>query len=426
MSPATPDDPLTRRRYYSGPGLSVFGAEEEAEVLAALRSRNLWRYRFGQAPDPDGVAPRQEISRVLAFEREFSDFLGGGTSLGTNSCTSALFAGLLALGIGPGDEVLVPGYCFIASIASIVYCGGTPVLVEVDDTLSMNPEDARKKITPRTRAILCVHMLGSPCDMRALSGLAAEHGLHLVEDVAQSCGGSFDGRPLGTFGRFGAFSLNIFKVITAGDGGVFHSRDRELFETVFAVHDHGALPYREGCVDGALWLGMNLRMHELAGAIAVAQLHKLPRILELCRTQRDRFLERLVLPEGVRARRQNCADGDCGTTLVLQFPSASAARKVAGALGTKTLVESGKHYYGSMPQLARGTRVPNHRAAIPAHHFRRGSLPATDDVLDRSIALSVGVVDDYLGTAVGIDAMSDIDEITSVADTINATLAAAG
>ncbi|HET7232362.1 MAG TPA: DegT/DnrJ/EryC1/StrS family aminotransferase [Longimicrobium sp.] len=396
-----------------GPGWYFFGDEERRQVDDVLRSRELSRYRFDQTDD-------DEPSKVFQFERTMEAYLGAPHCLATNSCTSALLAALTALGVGPGDEVIVPGYTFIASIAAIVYARAVPVLAEVDDSLTLDPDDVRRKITPRTRAILCVHMLGAPCDMDALEAIAREHGLFLVEDVAQACGGEYRGRRLGSIGDAGAFSLNVFKTITAGDGGCLAVRDDAVFERAFAFHDHGFKPFRLGVADAQGLMGLNLRMAELVGAVALAQARKLPAVVEAVRAQKRRLLDALG-PLGVPRRRLNDPDGECGTLLVLLLDSAEQARRVAAALGVCTLVESGRHYYGAMPQLL-NRRIPS-QAGCPffceAHptdrEYTRGMLPRTDDLLSRSVALSVGVVDSYLGAGFGVNVLSPPEEVDEVA-----------
>jgi dTDP-4-amino-4,6-dideoxygalactose transaminase len=407
----------------TGPGLYRLGPEEESEVLEVLRSRELSRYRFD---DSDG---RAGPSKVARFEQEFAQFTGARRCLGTNSCTSALLVGLLAAGVGPGDEVIVPGYTFIAPIAAVAHTGATPVLAEIDDSLLIDPTDVDARITPRTRAVIAVHMLGAPCDLDALGKVTREHGLLLVEDCAQAGGGSFHGRSLGTFGCFGAFSLNVFKTFTAGDGGILITDDDSLYETAFALHDHGAAPLRFGVAEGPPLFGLNLRMHELTGAVALAQARKLPGTLATLRANRGRLSAAIGHLPGAVERPLRDPDGDCATVLVYTFDTVALARAVATGLGTITLDRSGKHNYANMPQLrADGPAAAARDVGRPERARSRwscppGSLPRTDDLLRRSIALSVGVVDSYLGTAVGIDPMADDDAIESVAARVRAVVA---
>ncbi|MGW5052707.1 DegT/DnrJ/EryC1/StrS family aminotransferase [Actinokineospora sp. NPDC004072] len=403
----------------SGPGYFFLGDEEKALVHQALAGWRINRYRFDDADAP---------SMVHTLEREFKQRTGARHCLAVNSCTSALLTALAALGVGPGDEVIVPGYTFIATIAAVVHRGAVPVLAEVDESLTLDPADVARRITPATKAVIAVHMLGAPAAMAELRQVADAHGLLLIEDAAQACGGRYRGRALGAIGDAGAFSLNLFKVITSGDGGLLTLADDHAYERAFAFHDHGVKPLRRGIADADSLFGMNLRMHELSGAVALGQLRKIDTILAVLRKQKAAFAEAIGELPGVARRRLNDPDGECATFLVLRFESAAAARAVADRLGTATLIDSGRHYYGNMPQLF-GRRMPTaaeHPFACPAHPTTRryapNMLPRTDDLLSRSIALSVGVVDAYLGAGFGIDPLSPPAAIAAAAAAVQSAV----
>lgn len=403
----------------SGPGYLFLGDEEKALVQRALDGWHLNRYRFDESAEP---------SMVYTLEREFEQRTGARHCLAVNSCTSALLTSLVALGVGPGDEVIVPGYTFIASIAAVVHRGAVPVLAEIDESLTLDPEDVARRITPATKAIIAVHMLGAPAAMDELRRIADENGLFLIEDAAQACGGRYRGRALGTIGDAGAFSLNLFKIITSGDGGLLTLADDNAYERAFAFHDHGFKPLRHGIADADSLFGMNLRMHELSGAVALGQLRKIDDILGTLRKQKTALSDAIGDLPGVTRRRLNDPDGECSSFLVLQFESVEAARAVAGRLGTSTLIDSGRHYYGNMPQLL-GRRMPTaaeHPFGCPAHptsqRYEPHMLPRTDDILGRSITLSVGVVDAYLGAGFGINPLSSPDEIAAVAGAVQSAV----
>lgn len=405
----------------TGPGYFSLGEEEAALVQRALDGWQLSRYRFD---DTDSA----EQSMVFSLEREIEQRLGARHCIAVNSGTSALLTSLAALGVGPGDEVIVPGYTFIATIAAVVHRGATPVLAEIDDSLTLDPEDVVRRITPSTKAIIAVHMLGAPCAMDGLRAIADDHGLVLVEDVAQACGGRYRNRSLGTIGDAGAFSLNPFKIITAGDGGLITCNDDELYERAFAFHDHGFKPFRQGIVEADSLFGMNLRMHELSGAVALGQLRKIDDILATLRQQKKRLSDAIGVLPGVARRRLNDAEGECCSLLVLMFDSVDAADAVAARLGTSTLINSGRHYYGNMPQLL-GRRMPTASecpfscASHPStYRYEPHMLPQTDDILGRSIALSVGVIDAYLGSGFGIGPFSPPEEIAAVSDALHSAV----
>lgn len=334
-----------------------------------------------------------------------------------NSATSALLSALVALGIGPGDEVIVPGYTFIASIAAVIHAGATPVLAEIDDSLTMDPADVLTKLTGRTRAVLPVHMLGRPCDMAAISSIATDRRLLVIEDVAQACGGSFNGRRLGTWGDAGAFSLNGAKVITAGDGGVLVTPHAEVYQRAFAFHDHGSAPLRLGVGENGRQLGVNLRMHELTGAMALVQLRRLDFILDRLREKQKVMVQLLGELPGVSLVPARDPDGECCTVLTLTADSADRAEAIAATLGTSTLDKSPRHNYWRMPQLRDDGSAPQGKSKV-LPGTKKGMLPRTDDLLARSLGISIGVVDPYLGTGYGITIESDQADIVRVSGEI--------
>ncbi|GGR77629.1 hypothetical protein GCM10010269_16120 [Streptomyces humidus] len=398
-----------------GPGYRFFGAEERANVMAVL---DRWQTDCEVFDDPG------EGEWVRRFEEAAAERFGAAHCLGVNSGTSALVAALVGLGIGPGDEVVVPGYMFVASIAAVLHCGADVVLAEVDESLTLDPADVRARITPRTRAIMPVHMLGAPADLAALRALADEHGLHLLEDCAQSAGGSYRGRPLGTWGSAGTFSLNHYKVITALQGGFVLTDDPKVFQRAYSFHDQGWFPYRQDHGDGDLLLGMNLGLGELQAAVAHAQLGKLDLVLDRVRDVKRRLVEAIGDLPGARPRTLHDPAGECGTTAVYVFDDVRHARDVADRLGSRTLVESPTHYYGALPALTAFSRgdhstVPFRApggAPVP-RPFEPGLLPRTDSVLARSVALATGVSDSYLGAGFGVHPGSTQAEIEQAADT---------
>ncbi|MFC2023826.1 DegT/DnrJ/EryC1/StrS family aminotransferase, partial [Chloroflexota bacterium] len=249
--------------------MDLVGDEEIKEVMDVLESGYLYRYQVGGDPRFQG--------KVLQLEREIAKQSQVRFAVAVNSGTSALLIALLGLGVGPGDEVIVPGFTFVASISAVVYAGAVPVLAEIDRTLNLDPEDVRKKITPRTRAIMAVHMMGNPARLDELKAIADEHGLYLVEDAAQAFGASYHGRSLGSIGQVGIFSFNVFKTVTSGDGGMIVTDDEEVYRRCFAFHDQGHSPLRSGVEIGKRpFLGLDFRYTELQAAVLLAQLRKMP------------------------------------------------------------------------------------------------------------------------------------------------------
>ena len=251
-----------------GPGACLIGKEEEKEILDVLHGGYLFRYG---TEGEDGFQ-----HKVVTFEKEMAERLHQPYLFATSSGTGALMCCLSALGVGAGDEVIVPGFTFIASIVSILLCNAMPVLAEIDESLNMDPTKLEALITPRTKAIMPVHMYGNPCDMDQIMGIAEKHKLYVIEDCCQGVGASYKGRFLGTIGDMGAYSLNMYKTITCGDGGFVGTANYDLYERAFGYHDQGHKPNRMGAeIGNRALIGMNMRMNELSGAVAVAQGRKL-------------------------------------------------------------------------------------------------------------------------------------------------------
>src|SRR5262245_10753211 len=328
-----------------GPGVELIGEEEIAEVMQVLTSRALSRY--GSASDPNFGA------KVRTVEREIASIAGVRYGLGLHGGgSSGLFITLLGVGVGPGDEVIVPGFTFVASISAIVYARATPVLAEVDDSFNLDPADVEARITPRTRAILVVHMLGAPARLDEIRDIADRHGLFLVEDCAQAFGASCQGQGVGGIGHTGVYSFNEYKTITCGDGGMIVTDDEDLYNRLFAIHDQGHAPLRGGSKYAERpFLGLNFRMTELSGAVLLAQVRKLDRIRDHLRTNKAIVRSTIADVPGIGFRTIVDPEGDLATHLVVTFPSAEMARSVAEALGSITLDASGWHVYGNMEHL---------------------------------------------------------------------------
>jgi 8-amino-3,8-dideoxy-alpha-D-manno-octulosonate transaminase len=286
------------------PGGMEIAAEEIEAATRVLSSKNVFRY-YGVGDGPH---------EVLDFEREFAGHMGAAHALCVNAGSSALICGLIGAGVCAGDEVIVPAYTWNATPNAVIASGATPVLTEVDESLTLDPEDVARKIGPKTKAILPVHMRGAPANMEALTGLAREHGLVLVEDVCQAAGASFAGRRLGTFGDAGAFSLQFNKIITTGEGGVMITSRDDLYELAIDVHDcAGSLRRGAGLPRFAGW---NFRASELQGAVARVQLTRLDGLLDRMRSNQRRLADRVEGLPGLTLRRPNDDGGDAGICLI--------------------------------------------------------------------------------------------------------------
>ena len=302
------------------PGGMELDDEEVEAVTRVIRSKNVFRY-YGVGDGPHEVAD---------FEREFAAHIGSRHALCVNAGSSALICGLIGAGVGPGDEVIVPAYTWNATANAVIAAGAVPVLAEVDESLTLDPEDVLRKLSPRTKALLPVHMRGAPADMDALTTIAREHGLVIIEDVCQAAGATFRGQRLGTFGDAGAFSLQFNKIITTGEGGVLVTGRDDLYDLAIDVHDcAGSVRRGAGLPKFAGW---NFRASELQGAVARVQLTRLDGLLERMRANQSWLVERISELPGLTVRRRNDDGGDAGICLVAYARDSAVAARAADAL----------------------------------------------------------------------------------------------
>ncbi|MDD2707439.1 MAG: DegT/DnrJ/EryC1/StrS family aminotransferase [Verrucomicrobiae bacterium] len=395
--------------------MEFIGAEESKEVLDVLESGYLFRY--GDAANPAFKA------KVWTLEKEFAAYIGVKHALAVTSGTTALLTAFSGLGIGPGDEVIVPGYSFVASLSSIIYARAVPVLAEIDESLNLDPDDLEKRITPQTKAILAVHMLGNPAKMDEIRKIADKHGIPIVEDVAQSCGSAYHGKKAGGFGKLGIYSFNIYKTMTCGDGGMVVTDDDDLYARCFAFHDQGHLPNRKGVEVGARSLiGLDFRMNELTGAVALAQLRKLDSILAHLRKLKKVYKERIATLPGIQFREITDEAGECATLLTLLFKTPEAAKAVADRIGSVPLINSGWHVYGNMEQILAQKTVDAKKCPFTCPHnarsirYEKGMLPKTEAILSRAVNLSVGLRDKGIGAACGLNPRDTVEIAAGKAD----------
>jgi len=397
------------------PGPIKLGREELAELISLwefspanrrkllailkgeknLRGPHLFRY----------YNPRP--SKVLAAERLFARFIGVEHVLAVNSCTSALIASFRALGIGMGDEVIVPGYTFFATAAAVCACNAIPVIADVDDTLTLDPKDAEQKITKRTKAIAVVHMRGAPAQMDEIMAVARRRKLAVVEDVAQACGGSYKGRMLGAIGTMGCFSFDFYKILNCGEGGFVTTNREWLYTRAQSWHDTAACwrpnRYASERRAGELFCGENYRMSELQGAVALAQIRKAGKLLKGYRASRDRILEGLKLPEGVALRRLADPAGDIGVCIALYLPDAEKTKWALKAMKAEGVPAGGVydsevkdwHIYRYWEHvMERKSVAPDGLpwSGVPAAElpkYRPEMCPRTLDYLSRAILIDV-------------------------------------
>jgi len=366
------------------PGFEVIGAEEQAEVNDVFaRGGVLFRHGFD--------ALRGDCYKVREFEAAFAKAMNAPHALAVSSGTAALRVALAALGIGPGDEVITQSFTFVATVEAIIEAGATPVCAEIDSTFNLDPDDLIKRISKRTRAVIVVHMLGTPAHLEAIQAICLKNNLVLIEDTAWGCGGSLSGKPLGTWGQMGTFSFDFAKTMTTGEGGMIVFNQTEHYQRAAAWHDHGhennpKVPRWEDTRSGS---GFNFRMMELQGAVGLAQLKKLPQVVAAQRANRDKIWAAIkdlpgITPRAVPASALETADALVFT--VADRETALCCRKalLTSGVSTKILPEATTwHFAGTwthMPQL-----VQAHGGDLSL------AFPRSKQLLEKAVSLPVFV-----------------------------------
>jgi 8-amino-3,8-dideoxy-alpha-D-manno-octulosonate transaminase len=373
------------------PGFEWFGAEERKHVNDVLETGVLMRYGF------DG--PRKGIFKANELEKAITETFGCQYAQLTSSGTAALTTAMAALGIGAGHEVIMPSFTFVASFEAILSVGATPVLADVDDTLTLSPTAVEAAITPRTKAIMPVHMCGSMADMDALMDIAKRHNLIVLEDACQAIGGTYNGQRLGTIGDAGTFSFDYVKTITCGEGGVVMTNNEAVYRACDGYTDHGHdhLGADRGA-DQHPFLGLNYRISELHAAVGLAQIGKLADILRVQRANKKILKDALATVEGITFRRLPDPDGDNAAFLSFFMPSAELAEAAITAIKAAGLpafywYANNWHYVRQWHHLTNATSLnpmlPGVQQAITA--ISEQDFSASDAVMSRCISVLINL-----------------------------------
>ena len=353
--------------------------------------------------------PDKKKDKVSKLERNFASRFGSRYALAVNSGTSSLITALVACGIGPGDEVIVPAYTFFASASAIVVARAVPVIAEIDETLTIDPLDIEKKITPRTRAILPVHMRGLPCNIRAIMKISRKHGLKVIEDVAQAAGGTYRGKMLGTFGDAGCFSFDAYKIIASGEGGMLITDNEKTYIRAQSWHDTAACwrpnRYERERMPGELFCGENYRMSQIQGAIALVQLRRLGSYLSALKKRKNLLSEEIKNRPGTLSLAPvNDTAGDCSTGLILLADNGAEAKKKILELKKKGVPAGGIydqtvrdwHIYKFWEHIIQKKTPTDEGCPFTCPHYK-GGLPeysqdmctATLEILGRVVNINV-------------------------------------
>lgn len=306
------------------PGFELFGDAERKEVNDVLESGVLMRYGF------DGA--RNGHWKAKELEQELQNTLGVNHAQLTSSGTTALNVALAVLGVGAGDEVIMPTFTFVASFESILAAGATPILVDIDDTLTLDPKAVEAAITAKTKVVMPVHMCGAMADLDALKAICDKHNLILLEDACQAIGGSYKGKKLGTIGDAGCFSFDYVKTITCGEGGAVVTNDATLalHADHYTDHGHDHVGNDRGA-ESHPFLGYNFRISELNAAVGLAQVRRLEDFVATQRKNKKVLKDALATIPEVSFRRLPDEDGDSAGFLSFFMPTKALTDKVVAA-----------------------------------------------------------------------------------------------
>ena len=320
----------------------IVGQEEIDAVAEVIRSKALFRYGVGHECD--------------RFERRYADYLSVSHFALAASGSNALAAAMAALGLGPGDEVIIPAHTYMATATSVLSVGAIPVIVDIDESLTLDPIAFAEAIGPRTRAVVAVHMWGTACDMDAIMAVAAKHGLIVIEDACQGVGGSYHGRKFGSIGHAGCFSFNYYKNMTSGEGGGVAINDNDVAERVRCVIDPCHF-YWQGRTDGVQpFVANGARATEITGALLNVQLDRLDGMVTAMRAERDAILARTesLGNLGLKPSPLNSVADDCGTQVFFSLPSAQAASRFSSLFSSVVAGHTGRHNYTEWDQVLMG------------------------------------------------------------------------
>ncbi len=372
------------------PGFEWFGDEERKEVQDVLDTGVLFRYGFDQA--------RKGHWKARTFEEELTKRLGSRYAHLCSSGTSALGIALAACGVGAGDEVIVPPFTFVASVEALLTAGAVPVFAEIDQTLCLDPQSVRAAITPRTRAVMPVHMCGAMARIDELKTICDEKKLLLIEDACQSLGASHAGKFAGTFGHAGCFSFDPVKTVTCGEGGAVITSDQEIYfqAQAYADHGHDHIGTDRG-LEGHPFLGMNYRISEMNAAVGLAQLRKLNAILGTQRAHKQILKQALGQFPQVSFRVIPDEAGDSATFLSFFLEDEDQARRIARGLGSAGMdgcfywYDNNWHYlrkWDHFKQIKSLASLPFHlRQACP--DYSKVHLPQSDRIMSRTLSLQI-------------------------------------
>lgn len=408
-------------------GANFIGEEEKREVDEAVEARSLFRFY--------GFTPPQ---KARTFEEEFQKFMGVKYALGVTSGTAALHVAINALGVGPGDEVILPAETWHSDYNAIIMTGALPVFCEINETFAMDPEDLRRKITPDSKVVMPSHLSGTVANMDEIMAVAREHNLRVLEDSAEAIGATYKGKRTGSIGDIGIYSFQTAKMMTSGEGGCVITNDPALYERAIRFHDLGGVrptfqtalgitdyprggEGTEGDRGGETMLGLNYRMNEETGAVLCAQLRKMDTALANHRRMHQYVVAKLKDLPGIKLRPSNNPGGDIGLSLDLLLPTRDLRDKFIEAM-TAENVPMGVGIQGTRNLPTMGyieDKVAPH-PQWPSFNTPRGkSMKYGAECCPRSIDLKKRYASLYIGPKWTED---DLNDVVSAVTKVRAAL----
>lgn len=366
------------------PGFELIGEEEQQYLLDIFKTSNgvLFPHGFD--------ALRNGRFRVREFEAKFAAKLGMNHAQAVTSGTIAQVVAMVAMGIKPGDEVITQSFTFVATVEAILAVGAVPVILDIDDTYNMDPNLLEAAITDKTKLIVPVHMLGNPASMNEIMAIANKHNIPVLEDSCEALGAWYHGKPAGSIGHVGIYSLDFGKTITTGEGGMIVTNDKSIWKYAKEYHDHGheSNPDFPRGRDTRSIAGLNYRMNEMQGAVGMAQLEKLDTIVNANRHNKN-YIKSNLKTDKINFRRITDEAGELADTLIFNFENTELTNRFVAEFykagyGTKNVPDAiDWHFSGTWNHMF--TNVPRYRDTWQTEWAKSAEL------LSRSVAIPIMV-----------------------------------
>ena len=375
------------------PGFELWGPAERKEVNDVLETGILMRYGF------DG--PRKGIWKSKELEKAICETFGSKYAQLTSSGTSALTTVMAALGIGAGDEVIMPCFTFVASFEAVLSVGAVPVLVDIDDSLTLDPEAVRNAITHKTKCVMPVHMCGSMADLDALQTICKEHDLILLEDACQSIGAKYKGKYVGTIGDAGTFSFDFVKTITCGEGGAIMTNDEDVYKKCDEYSDHG---HDHAGVDRGAdlhpYLGYNFRISELHAAVGLAQIRRVHEFLDIQKRNHTALKNILSQVPEITFRRIPDPSGDSCTFISWFLPTEEITRAVVAEMKAQNIIAGNFYWYDNNWHYIR--KWDHLKTANAMHAFSHELRQAVLENVNKDFTPSDSIMSRCISTAISL------------------------